>query len=178
MKRFMTAIGALALALAACTGGASPVATPAPATPRPVATPAPATPTPAATRVEIASAVTWDGQKCTYAGPAAVPFMSTVEFKMTNTSATDFTNLFVGPVKAGTSWEQVMAWAKSPDTVEATFFLDDENFHVLGPGEAESVPLTAVITRDLPYLVLCSRDPTQPGGGVMAPATLLSVLKG
>lgn len=182
MKRFTTLIGALALALAlavaACSGSASPAATRAPVTPAPTATPAPVTPTPAATRVTVSSAVTWDGQKCTYEGPAAVPLMATVKFTMTNTKDPNFAFLFVGPVAEGTTWEQVLAWAKSPNENQATFFLDSEPFHQLSPGEAESSPLTAVITRNLPYLVVCATDEAAPGGAMTSPAILLNVLKG
>jgi hypothetical protein len=180
MGRFATLLEGLVLVVAACSGSASPAATaptPAPVTPAPAATPAPVTPTPAATRVTISSAVTWDGRECTYAGPAAVPFMSTVEFKLTNTSASDFAALFVMPVQEGTTWEQVVDWAKSPDEYEPTFFLDVET-HVLTPGEAERSPLTALITRNLPYLVVCAKDSTTAGGGMVAPAVLLNVLKG
>jgi hypothetical protein len=178
MGRFATLIGALVLVVAACSGSTTTAPTPAPVTPTPTATPAPAVPTPAATRVTISTTVTWDGDQCTYAGPAAVPYMATVEFAMTNTHETDFTDLYVGPVIEGTTWEQVVEWAKSPDEVEPSFFPSFDEFHWLTPGEAESTPLTAVITRRLPYLVLCSRGPETPAGGLLAPAALLSVLEG
>lgn len=180
MGRLTTLIGALVLVVAACGGSASPTATQAPVTPAPAATAAPATPTPAATRLAISAAVTFDGQKCSYAGPSAVPLMATVKFTLTNTPAAGVQGaaLIVGPVVEGTTWEQVVEWANGPEPDFDRVFLGQVETHLLTPGEAESSPLTAVITRNLSYFVLCLTNPEMAEGGLVYPATLLNVLEG
>jgi hypothetical protein len=115
MRRFTTLMGAVALTIAACGGAASP--TPIPATAIPVATPAPVTAAPvtASPAAFIEVKVTFDGQKCAYAGPTTVPRGSTLVFTLENTPAAMAdgvgATLIVLPVLDGTTWEQVLASA-------------------------------------------------------------------
>jgi len=125
MRRFTTLLGALALAVAACGGAASPAPTQVPATPTPAETPAPSTaapvtPSPAAF---ITVSVSFDGETCTYSGPSVVPHGSTLVFTLENTTAAMADGigaaLIVLPVLDGTTWEQVLAdtaKAKQTDT--------------------------------------------------------------
>jgi hypothetical protein len=203
MRRFTTLIGALVLVVAACSGTASPAATPGlgTATPLaaspgpPTATPAatPATPAPTATPAAISATVTFDGQTCTYAGPAVIPRGAAVTFTLVNTPAwakgSTGAGLFVTPVQDGTTWEQVLAWAEThhvfpfpewmriPGTGFDRYGVGEE-----GMGEALSlVPdedrsdktITAVMTRNL-YVVACNTHPVE--GQSPYPAILLKVL--
>ncbi len=196
MRRFTTLIGALVLVVAACSGSASPTATPGPATATLVAaTPAanPASTAPAATPVAISATVTFDGQACTYAGPAVIPRGAAVTFTLVNTPAWEKGSLgaalLVTPVLDGTSWEQVLAyaethhvfpfpeWMRIPGTGFDRYGVGEE-----GLGEALSVVPdegrvdmtgTTVVTRNL-YLVACNTHPD--AGQRPYPAILLTIL--
>ncbi len=195
MRRFTTLIGTLVLVVAACSGSASPTATPGPATATPVAaTPAtPATPAPTATPAAISAAVTFDGQTCAYAGPPVIPRGTTVTFTLVNTPAWEKGSLgaalLVTPVLDGTSWEQVLAyaethhvfpfpeWMRIPGTGFDRYGVGEE-----GLGEALSVVPdegrvdmtgTTVVTRNL-YLVACNTHPDE--GQRPYPAILLTIL--
>jgi len=114
MKRFATLMGAAALVIGACGTGASSSPTPAP-TPASTGTPSAGavTPAPAATPDAIVVAVTFDGTKCTYTGPAVVPTGSTIAWTLVNTPAalegSSGAALAVAPVVDGTTWEQIVA---------------------------------------------------------------------
>ena len=190
MRRFTTLIGALVLVVAACSGTASPAATPGLGTATPLAaSPGPPTATPAA----ISATVTFDGQTCTYAGPAVIPRGAAVTFTLVNTPAwakgSTGAGLFVTPVQDGTTWEQVLAWAEThhvfpfpewmriPGTGFDRYGVGEE-----GMGEALSlVPdedrsdktITAIMTRNL-YVVACNTHPVE--GQSPYPAILLTVL--
>lgn len=194
MRRFTTLIGALVLVVAACSGNASPAATPGPGTATPLAaSPGPPTATPTATPAAISATVTFDGQTCTYAGPAVIPRGAAVTFTLVNTPAwakgSTGAGLFVTPVQDGTTWEQVLAWAEThhvfpfpewmriPGTGFDRYGVGEE-----GMGEALSlVPdedrsdktITAVMTRNL-YVVACNTHPVE--GQSPYPAILLKVL--
>ncbi len=196
MRRFTTLIGALVLVVAACGGSASPTATPGPATATPVAaTPAatPATPAPTATPAAISAAVTFDGQTCTYAGPPVIPRGASVTFTLVNTPAWEKGSLgaalLVAPVRDGTTWEQVLAYAATQDVFPVPQWMLIPGTGV-GPygaqedGLGEALPLvpdgkrmdqtgTTVMTRDL-YVVLCNTHPDE--GQRPYPAILLTVL--
>ncbi len=190
MGRLTATLGALVLVVAACSGSASPAATPVPATPTPVvATPAPVTPAPTATPVAISAAVTWDGQTCTYAGPTVIPRGAVVTFKMTSTPAAlkglRGGGLFVMPVLDGTTWEQVLAAREKADGTRAHtsdepswVFLPggvgDSEVQILYPESANAgETLTTVMTRNT-YFVMCGTPENDYG----YPAILLKVLPG
>jgi hypothetical protein len=198
MGRFTTLIGALVLVVGACSGGVSSASTSAPTTPAPTSTPttpAPTTPAPTGSPVAISATVTYDGQACTYAGPAVVPRGTEVTFTMANTPA--YANgsvgagLFVTPVLDGTTWEQVLAWAETrhvfpfPDWMR----IPGTGYDPYGAGEKDmgevlrlvpapdrsDVTVTGVMTRNL-YVVACNTHPDE--GQVPYPAILLKVLDG
>jgi len=120
MKRFVSLIAALSIAVAACGGAATTTspstastATPVPATATPV--PATATPTAAPTTVSV----TWDGTTCEYRGPAVFPRGAQVLWVYTNIGPAVSDEsldgvLLVGAVKAGTTWEDVREAEKIP----------------------------------------------------------------
>jgi len=190
MRRFTTLSGALVLVVAACSGSASPTATPGPATATPSATTPGAV---AATPAAISATVTFDGQACTYAGPAVIPLGAAVTFTLVNTPAWAKGSLgaalLVAPVRDGTSWEQVLTyaethhvfpfpeWMRIPGTGFDRYGVGED-----GLGEALSlVPdeqrsdktVTAVMTRNL-YIVVCNTHPDE--GQSPYPAILLTVL--
>lgn len=196
MRRFTTLIGTLVLVVAACSGSASPTATPGPATATPVAaTPAanPATPAPTATPAAISATVTFDGQACTYAGPAVIPRGTTVTFTLVNTPAWEKESLgaalVVAPVRDGTTWAQALAWAETQHVFPLPEWILIPGTGV-GPygaefdGLGEALPLvpdgnrvdqtgTIVMTRNQ-YLVECNTHPDE--GQKPYPAILLAVL--
>ncbi len=67
--------------------------------------------------VAISATVTYDGQACTYAGPAVVPRGAALTFTLVNTPAfakgSVGAGLFVTPVLDGTTWAQVLKWAET-----------------------------------------------------------------
>jgi type IV secretory pathway protease TraF len=189
MRRFTTLIGALVLVVAACSGNASPTATPEPGTATPLAaSPGPTTATPAA----ISAAVTFDGQACTYAGPAVIPRGAAVTFTLVNTPAWEKGSLgaalLVAPVRDGTTWEQVLAYAATQHVfpIPQWMLIPGTGVGAYGAemdGLGEALPLvpdgkridqtgTAVMTRDL-YVVLCNTHPDE--GQSPFPAIMLTV---
>jgi hypothetical protein len=190
MRRFTTLVGAVALAVAACGGAASP--TPIPATVTPAATPAAITTAPAAVTASPAAfievKVTFDGTKCTYAGPATVPYGSTLVFTMENTTGGmadgNGAALVVAPVVDGTTWEQVLATAatmKASD-VPAWAVISGAGSDGLAEAEAllpESAALGTVLTTEMErsaYYVGCATAPAK--SDKVFPALLLQVLPG
>jgi hypothetical protein len=187
MRRVTTLIGALVLVVAACSGSASPAATPGPATAAPpAAMPGAATPIAAA----ISATVTFDGQSCAYDGPPVIPRGSAVTFTLVNTPAWENgslgAGLLVSPVLDGTTWAQVLAYAETrhvfplPDwmRIPGTSSQAGEK----GLGEALSVVPdatrvdetgTIVMTRDQ-YVVVCNTHPDEQGHRPY-PAILLKV---
>jgi hypothetical protein len=115
MRRFTTLIGAVAVAVAACGGAASPAPTQVLATGTPAETPAPSTAAPVtpSQTAFITVTVSFDGETCTYSGPSVVPHGSTLVFTLENTPAAMADGigaaLIVTPVLEGTTWEQVLA---------------------------------------------------------------------
>jgi len=113
MGRFTTMIGALALVVSACSASTTPTPTSVPATVTPAATAAaPVTPTATATSQVLSATVTWDGQKCTYAGPTVIPRGAALTFTITNMPAAlkgglKGASLYVVPVADGTTWEMI-----------------------------------------------------------------------
>jgi len=190
MRRFTTLIGALALAVAACGGAVSP--TPIPATATPAATPAPVTPAPAAVTASptafIEVKVTFDGTKCTYAGPATVPHGSTLVFTMENTAAEmadgNGAALVVAPVLDGTTWEQVLAatTAGKASDVPSWAVIPGAGSDGLAEVELllpESAALGTAITTEMErstYYVGCATAPEKSDKAY--PALLLTVLPG
>jgi hypothetical protein len=190
MRRFTTLIGALVLMVAACSGSASPAATLGPAT----ATPAAATPGAAtATTAAISATVTFDGQACTYAGPAVIPRGAAVTFTLVNTPAWEKGSLgaalLTAPVRDGTTWEQALAWAETqhvfplpewiliPGTGVGPYGAEEEGLGEALPlvpdGRGEDQTGTIVMTRNQ-YLVECNTHPDE--GQKPYPAILLKVL--
>jgi hypothetical protein len=190
MRRFTTLIGAVALAIAACGGAASP--TPIPATAAPAATPAPVTAAPAAVTTSPAAfvdvKVTFDGAKCTYAGPATVPHGSTLVFTMENTTAGMVDGkgaaLVVVPVVDGTTWEQILADpnAKKSTDVPAWAVIPGAGSDGLAEAESllpESAALGVVLAMEMErsaYYVGCHTAPEK--SNTPYPAILLTVLPG
>ena len=182
MGRVTAMIGALALVVAACSGSAAPAATPTPAAPTPSATPAQVTPAPSATPVALSAAVTFDGKTCTYVGPSVVPRGSVVSFTLSNNPAltgAKRAELLIGPALAGTTWEQVVAyanthkasepapWAYMPDGVgimESAILSPDQAAH------GGSLPMA--MTRSI-YFVMCAVGPDPDKA---YPAIMLKVL--
>ena len=186
MGRFTTLIGTLALAVAACGGGASPSATPVPATPTPAATTAaPTAPVPTATPAPIAVQVTFDGETCAYAGPSTVPAGAVLVWTFANTPLPidDYVSvLVVAPVDEGTTWEQILAylaveprasivpdWLILPDVGQA------EIKGLFDTAAAGGATLKVALTRGA-YYVGCNTNPA--GGDRAFPAILLKVLEG
>jgi hypothetical protein len=186
MKRFATLMGAAALVIGACGTGASSSPTPAP-TPASTGTPAAGavTPAPAATPDAIVVAVTFDGTKCTYTGPAVVPTGSTIAWTLVNTPAalegSRGAALVVVPVVDGTTWEQIVA---DVDTIKGTDIpawsvipgagptgLDE--VEVLYPeGAAAGNTLTTKMTRNA-YYIGCHTSPEETNKPY--PGTLIKV---
>ncbi len=182
MGRVTAMIGALALVVAACSGSVAPTATPAPVTPGLTATPAPVTPAPTTTPLVLPAALTWDGATCTYAGPSVVPRGSVVSFTLSNDPAltgAKRAELLIGPALAGTTWEQVVAyanthkasepapWAYMPDGVgimESAILSPDQAAH------GGSLPMA--MTRSI-YFVMCAVGPDPDKA---YPAIMLKVL--
>ncbi|MBP1705976.1 MAG: hypothetical protein H6Q36_1715 [Chloroflexi bacterium] len=178
MGRFTTFIGALVVVVAACSGSASPAATPGQA----LATPASATPATTTTPVAISATVTYDGQSCKYDGPAVVPRGAAVTFTLVNAPAwakgSLGAGLWVTPVRDGTTWAEVLAyaatqhvfpfpeWMRIPGTGFDRYGAGED-----GLGEALSVipdegrtdeTGTTVMTRSL-YVVVCNTHPDEQG---------------
>jgi hypothetical protein len=190
MRRFTTLVGAVALAVAACGGAASP--TPIPATATPAATPAPVTASPAAVTASPAAfievKVTFDGTKCTYAGPATVPHGSTLVFTMENTTGGmvdgNGAALVVAPVVDGTTWEQILADpnAKKATDIPAWAVISGAGSDGLAEVESllpESAALGTVLAMEMErnaYYVGCHTAPEKSNKGY--PALLLQVLPG
>jgi hypothetical protein len=191
MGRYTTLIGALVLLLSACSGSASPAptavpATPLPATATPVApSPVAVAPTPTATsRSALTGAVTFDGQKCTYAGPAVLPRGAEDTLTFTNTAAalkgSRGAALVVAPVVDGTAWERILADAASTAATNVPDWLiegaNGSEVRVLYPEEAAvGKTMWFVATRNL-YLLMCATAPEETDKGY--PAILLTVLQG
>lgn len=188
MGRFTTFIGALVLVIAACSGSASPAATPGPAT----ATPASAAPAPteAASMAPIAVTVTWDGKTCTYSGPAVVPLGSTAVFTLVDmerekdSSMAAANSLVVNPVVDGTTWEQALDYAANHGGAEPPPWARipgagpdglAETQSLLSPIAAEGGTLTVRFTRNA-YEVACHTSPWTTDKAY--PAILLQVMKG
>jgi hypothetical protein len=166
MKRLMALVGTAVLVTAACGAGASPTPTPAPATPTavPTATPAPSVaPSPASVTVHV----TFDGEKCSYAGPAVVQEGTTIVWAFENTpAAIQASNekgakslgseLVIIPVAEGTTWETFLAdsppegtkgdWPPAP----AYLLVDSTQ---VGYGSASTVITTAAGDG---YVVMCN----------------------
>lgn len=190
MKRFMTLVGMAALVVGACSAGATPTPTPLPATPTPAptATPAPAaSPTAAAVTVHV----TFDGQTCSYAGPAVIADGTHIVWVFENTpeaiaasntkkAKSIGSDLVILPVRPGTTWDMVVASKRAPDGTKGDWpapdwaLLDQAK---AGFGPAENVPMIA--TGD-GYLVMCNLYWNHDTGTPLAiyPATLVKVLKG
>jgi hypothetical protein len=198
MGRFTTLIGALVLVVGACSGGASSASTSAPTTPAPTSaptTPAPTTPASTASPAAISATVTYDGQACTYAGPAVVPRGAAITLTLVNTPAyadgSVGAALFVTPVLDGTTWEQVLAWAETrhvfpfpdwmriPGTGYDHYGVGEKDMgevlSLLPMSDRSDVTVAGVMTRNQ-YLVVCNTSPDE--GQAPYPAILLKVLDG
>ena len=179
MRRFTTLTGALVLVVAACSGSASPAATLGPATATPAAaTPGAATATPAA----ISATVTFDGQACTYAGPAVIPRGAAVTFTLVNTPARANGSLGaalkVAPVRDGTTWAQALAWVETQHILPwPEWVLLDGALNLYPPDHPDRVDLTGtiVMTSDQ-YIVQCGTSPDE--GEKPFVAALIKVLDG
>ena len=177
MRRFTTLIGALVLVVGACSGSASPAATPGPASATPLAaTPGATTATPAA----ISVTVTFDGQACTYAGPAVIPRGAAVTFTLVNTPARANGSLgaalLVAPVRDGTTWGQALAWVETQHILPwPEWILFYEGLDLWPPENPDRVDLTGtiVMTRDQ-YIVQCGTSPDE--GEKPYVAILLTIL--
>jgi hypothetical protein len=178
MKRITITLAALAIAVAACTSGASQVASPADdgAAATEVAAAASPLPTPAPEWLEVS--VTFDGTTCDYRGPTVVPRGQLAKFSFANIgpAATDgrlAAILVVGPVLAGTTWDKIIddttpaselppAWA-DPDGNNVIWFQK-------GDGTRET-QLTGHL-----YVVACLTAPEPVGNDTVYPAALVHTL--
>jgi hypothetical protein len=124
MKRLMSLVAAVSIFVIGCGSGADGAATPtvgATATPASAtAMPVPATATPESSPAPIVVptivSVTWDGTTCEYRGPAVFPREATVQWSFANIGPAvgDDSLLLVGPVPAGTTWDDVREAEKIP----------------------------------------------------------------
>jgi hypothetical protein len=113
MKRITIIPAALVIAVAACTGGASQVASPVDDGAAATEVAAPANPLPTPTPEWLEVSVTFDGTTCDYRGPTVVPRGQLAKFSFANIgpAATDgrlAAILIVGPALAGTTWETMV----------------------------------------------------------------------
>jgi hypothetical protein len=190
MKRFMTLVGMAALVVGACSAGASPTPTPAPATPTPPPTATPASsvpPSPASVTVHV----TFDGQKCSYEGPAVVKDGTQIVWAFANTpEAIKASNekgavslgseLIILPVRPGTTWDMVVASKLAPDGTKGDWPIPDWGLVdqvQVGYGSASTTITTAAGDG---YMVMCNLYWDIDSGTPLAiyPATLVQVLKG
>ena len=192
MKRFMTLVGAAALVVGACGAGASPTPTPtpAPATPTaaPTATPAPSVPPSPAS---VTARVTFDGEKCSYEGPAVVKRGTQIVWAFENTPAaieastekgakSIGSELVVIPVAEGTTWETVVEdtppegtkgdWPPAP----AWLLIDSSQ---VGYGPSATI---STVANDYAYMVMCNLYWDYDKGTPLAiyKGALVQVLKG
>lgn len=191
MKRFMTLVGMATLVVGACSAGASPTATPAPATPTaaPTATPAPS---PSPTAASVTVHVTFDGQTCSYEGPAVVKAGTQIVWAFENTpEAIKASNekgamslgseLIILPVRPGTTWDMVMASKPAPDGTKGDWS-PPPDFLLVDQGQVGLGPKSTVITTAAGegYLVTCNLywnyNPATPLA--LYHATLVRVLEG
>lgn len=184
MGRFITLIGALVLAVAACSASTAPTPTLAPATGTPVATtPAPVTPvaTATATLMALSATVTWDGQTCSYAGPTVIPRKAALSFAITNTTAAlkgglKGASLYVVPVADGTTWEMITADAYGPppnNVNNPPSWVYVDQVRILDITTTSGGTLGVVMTNNL-YLIMC----VTPEQEYIYPAILLKVIDG
>jgi hypothetical protein len=111
--------GLLTLVLAACTVGGSPAPSsvptevpgePAAAVTTPTPTTAP-TPTPARTPTAVLEVrVTFDGETCTYLGPAVVPHGTMLRFEFAPDEAVSDADVLVYAVEPGTTYQDLLDW--------------------------------------------------------------------
>lgn len=107
--RFLLA-GALSLAFAACSTGASPAPSVAPSaapTPQPTAAATPG-PTSTSTTAALSVKVTFDGQTCTYLGPTVIVEGSVVRFEYVPDQAVAGSYLLVYGVRPGTTFDDLL----------------------------------------------------------------------
>ena len=166
MKRLMALVGLAALVISACGAGASPTPTPAAATPTaaPTATPTPSVaPSPASVTVQV----TFDGQKCSVAGPAVVDEGTTIVWVFENTPAaieastekgasSIGSELVVIAVAEGTTWETFLAdsppegtkgdWPPAP----AYMLLDSAQ---VGYGPSATM---STVAKGYAYVIMCN----------------------
>jgi len=189
MGRFTTLIVTLGLVLSACSGSASQAPNPMPTTPVPAAatagapSPAAAAPTPTS-GMALTGAVTFDGQKCTYAGPAVLPRGAEDTLTFTNTPAalkgSRGAALVVAPVVDGTTWEKVLADTASTSATQVPDWIiqgaNGTEIKALYP-EAAAVGTTMwFVATYNQYLVMCNTAPEETNKPF--PAILLKVLQG
>ena len=133
MRRITALIAAwvLVLALAGCgsdgTDGdvaVEPAAAQTEPTPEPTATPPAARPA-----EEIETSVIFDGESCTYLGPAALPEGEQLTFELEPSPETDRVALVVAGIDEGTSWDDVVDWS-STHTGQDVPTWANERFHV------------------------------------------------
>jgi hypothetical protein len=190
MKRLIALVGLAALVISACGAGASPAQAPATATPTPAptATPFPSVaPSPASVTVHV----TFDGKKCSYAGPAVVKEGTTIAWAFQNTPAAIQastekgamslgSDLVILPVRPGTTWDMVVASRLAPDGTKGDWPIPD--WGLIDEVQVANGATSTVITEATGdgYMVMCNLYWDFETGTPLAiyPATLVQVLKG
>lgn len=113
MRTKLLLAGLLVLALAGCTSGSTPSPEPSPEpSPVPSVTPVP-TPTATPTASALDVKVTFDGETCTYLGPAVILEGTVVRFEYLPDTEFGSTSLLIYGVQPGTTWEMMTERAES-----------------------------------------------------------------
>jgi len=130
--------------------------------------------------VAISATVTFDGQACTYAGPAVIPRGAAVTFTLVNTPArangSAGAALLVAPVRDGTTWADALAWVETQHILPLPeWIVTYGELQLYPPDHPDRAELTGtiVMTRNQ-YVVQCGTSPDE--GAKPYVAILLKVL--
>jgi hypothetical protein len=182
MKRCTALVAALALVTAGCRAATTPTPTATLATraPAPTTTPAPAAPAPSSAARLIPATVTFDGSTCTYAGPTVVPTGSVIEWTLVNTPAALDGSIggaiLAFPVKPGTTWEDVVAYHATNDSLFDPPPWLGNTYQFWTPEDAAAgVPMRTLVG---PYALMVSCANADGDDPRVFPAVLIQVMKG
>jgi glucose/arabinose dehydrogenase len=109
---------------------------------------------PTTTPAEMDAKVVFDGETCSYVGPAAVPDGTKVAFEFEATAKSDDIAMVVGGVEPGTTWEQYAEWADRAAAGSPPPFGTSDYRVLIGPGSL------AVTLHDTDYVVNCATSPS------------------
>jgi ABC-type glycerol-3-phosphate transport system substrate-binding protein len=152
MRKTTSLIVALVM-LAGC-GGSSETAASDPAPEARAVAESATTAVPTTTPAAMDAKVVFDGEACSYVGPAIVPDGTTVAFEFEATAKPDAIAMVVGGVEPGTTWEQYAEWADRNAAGSPPPFGTPDYRILLGPGSL------SVELHDTDYVVNCATSPS------------------